>query len=99
MHWETVRCREIGCEDGRWVELAQDRVQWWASHFIRRTFSDPNVFENSCFLTSEGRIVDGNLSAILLITGYVFSLVASYDAKNTVVRCVLGKWAVRIGDG
>jgi hypothetical protein len=21
--------REIGCEDGRWMELAQDRVQWW----------------------------------------------------------------------
>ena len=21
---------EIGCEDGRWIELAQDRVQWWA---------------------------------------------------------------------
>jgi hypothetical protein len=20
--------REIGCEDGRWMELAQDRVQW-----------------------------------------------------------------------
>jgi hypothetical protein len=22
--------RELGCEDGRWMELAQDRVQWWA---------------------------------------------------------------------
>jgi hypothetical protein len=22
--------REIGCEDGRWIELAQYRVQWWA---------------------------------------------------------------------
>jgi hypothetical protein len=22
---------EIGCEDGRWMELAQDRVQWRAS--------------------------------------------------------------------
>jgi len=21
--------REIGCEDGRWMELAQDRVQIW----------------------------------------------------------------------
>jgi len=21
---------EIGCADGRWMELAQDRVQWWA---------------------------------------------------------------------
>jgi len=21
---------EIGCEDGRWMELAQDLVQWWA---------------------------------------------------------------------
>jgi hypothetical protein len=21
---------EIGCEDGRWMELAQDRVQRWA---------------------------------------------------------------------
>ena len=20
---------EIGCEDRRWMELAQDRVQWW----------------------------------------------------------------------
>ena len=20
--------REIGCEDGRWMELAEDRVQW-----------------------------------------------------------------------
>jgi hypothetical protein len=22
--------REIGCEDGKWMELVQDRVQWWA---------------------------------------------------------------------
>jgi hypothetical protein len=22
--------RETGCEDGRWMELAQDRVQWLA---------------------------------------------------------------------
>jgi hypothetical protein len=22
--------REIGCEDRRWIELAQDYVQWWA---------------------------------------------------------------------
>jgi hypothetical protein len=22
--------REIGCEDGRWMELSQDRVQWRA---------------------------------------------------------------------
>jgi hypothetical protein len=22
--------RETGCEDGRWMELAQDRVQWRA---------------------------------------------------------------------
>jgi len=22
--------RDIGCEDGRWMELAQDCVQWWA---------------------------------------------------------------------
>jgi hypothetical protein len=21
---------EIGFDDGRWIELAQDRVQWWA---------------------------------------------------------------------
>jgi len=21
---------EIGCEDGRWMELAEYRVQWWA---------------------------------------------------------------------
>jgi hypothetical protein len=21
--------REMGCEDGRWMELAQDHVQWW----------------------------------------------------------------------
>jgi len=21
---------EIGCEDGRWMELAEDRVLWWA---------------------------------------------------------------------
>ena len=20
---------EIDCDDGRWMELAQDRVQWW----------------------------------------------------------------------
>jgi hypothetical protein len=23
-----VDLREIGCEDGRWMELSQDRVQW-----------------------------------------------------------------------
>jgi hypothetical protein len=31
--WEeniTTDLREIGCEDGRWMELAQDRVQWQA---------------------------------------------------------------------
>jgi hypothetical protein len=22
--------REMGCEDGKLMELAQDRVQWWA---------------------------------------------------------------------
>jgi hypothetical protein len=22
--------REIGCEDGKWIELAQHPVQWWA---------------------------------------------------------------------
>jgi len=21
---------EIGCEDGRWMELAEECVQWWA---------------------------------------------------------------------
>jgi len=21
---------EINCEDGSWMELAEDRVQWWA---------------------------------------------------------------------
>jgi len=21
---------EIGCEDGRWMEMTEDRVQWWA---------------------------------------------------------------------
>jgi len=21
--------RGLGCEDGRWMKLAQDRVQWW----------------------------------------------------------------------
>jgi hypothetical protein len=21
--------RETGCEDGSWMELAQDRVEWW----------------------------------------------------------------------
>jgi hypothetical protein len=25
-----IYVREIGCEDGRWMELAQDRVQWQA---------------------------------------------------------------------
>jgi hypothetical protein len=25
-----MELREIGCEDGRWMELAQDCVQWWA---------------------------------------------------------------------
>jgi hypothetical protein len=21
---------ETGCEDGKWIELAKDRVEWWA---------------------------------------------------------------------
>jgi hypothetical protein len=21
--------REVGCEDGRWMQLAQDHVNWW----------------------------------------------------------------------
>ena len=25
-----VDLMEIGCEDGRWMELAQECVQWWA---------------------------------------------------------------------
>jgi hypothetical protein len=25
----TMAVREIGCEDGRWIELAQDLVEWW----------------------------------------------------------------------
>jgi hypothetical protein len=25
-----MELRETGCEDGRWMELAQDRVQWRA---------------------------------------------------------------------
>ena len=25
---------ETGCEDGRWMELAQDSVQWWASVLV-----------------------------------------------------------------
>jgi hypothetical protein len=25
-----VDLRETGCEDGRWMELTQDRVEWWA---------------------------------------------------------------------
>jgi len=26
----VIPFREIDCEDGKWMELAQDRVQWWA---------------------------------------------------------------------
>jgi len=26
-----MELREIGCEDGSWMELDQDRVQWQAS--------------------------------------------------------------------
>jgi len=25
---------KVGCEVGRWLELAQDRVQWWALVFL-----------------------------------------------------------------
>jgi hypothetical protein len=25
----TLNLREMGCEDGRWMELAGDHVQWW----------------------------------------------------------------------
>jgi hypothetical protein len=25
--------REMGCEDVRWIELAQHRVQWWFWYF------------------------------------------------------------------
>jgi hypothetical protein len=28
--------REVGCEDRRWMELAQDRVQWRALIFIHQ---------------------------------------------------------------
>jgi hypothetical protein len=24
-----VDLREIGCDDGKWMELAQDSVEWW----------------------------------------------------------------------
>jgi hypothetical protein len=26
---EKINIMEIGCENWRWTELAQDRVQWW----------------------------------------------------------------------
>jgi hypothetical protein len=26
----NMELREMGCEDGRWMELAQDRVEWRA---------------------------------------------------------------------
>jgi hypothetical protein len=26
--------KEIGCEDGRWMEQAQDCVQWWAMELV-----------------------------------------------------------------
>jgi hypothetical protein len=25
----TLSLRKMGCEDGRWMELAEDHVQWW----------------------------------------------------------------------
>jgi hypothetical protein len=28
-----VNSSEIRCEDGRWMELAEDHVQWWALVF------------------------------------------------------------------
>jgi hypothetical protein len=24
-----LNLRKMGCEDGRWMELAEDHVQWW----------------------------------------------------------------------
>jgi len=35
---------EIGCEDGRWMELAQDRVELWALVLVAL---------NSCVLVPE----------------------------------------------
>jgi hypothetical protein len=29
-HRVKMDLREIGCEDGSWMELTQDHVQWWA---------------------------------------------------------------------
>jgi hypothetical protein len=32
MRWEdniTLDLREVGCEDRKWLEPAQDLVQWW----------------------------------------------------------------------
>ena len=39
---------EIGCEDGRWIELAQDRVQWWA--FVLAVL-------NLCVLLPESQLI------------------------------------------
>jgi hypothetical protein len=38
--WEyniKINAREAGCEDGRWMELAQDHVQWrlWYKPSVR----------------------------------------------------------------
>jgi len=40
--------REIGCEDGSWMELAQDRVQWWNLLFavLNLLVLLPNVCNN-----------------------------------------------------
>jgi hypothetical protein len=39
---------EICCEDGRWIELAQDRVQWWALLLAAL---------NRCVLLPEGYLI------------------------------------------
>jgi hypothetical protein len=28
--------RETGIDEANWIRLAQDRVQWWASGFIKK---------------------------------------------------------------
>jgi hypothetical protein len=49
---------EIHCEDGRWMELAQDRVQWWALVL---------AVLNRCVLLPESQLIS-KMDLIILTT-------------------------------
>jgi len=74
---------EIGCEDGRWMELAQDRVQLWALVL---------AVLNRCVLLSESQLAMCNIysdSHEIAVPVQITSLCSFSTRQSVRVQCPL----------